>query len=200
MEFHLTGMGRRFFESTMPQIAEALEGIAKGLLNRHVTQLEAMERIGNTESMKKLAASFEGIAASMARTEARSQQRDEENEHDYNAMLDEAIRRIGAIVQVRFEGAVNDDAVRETNAWHEEIVRRISVALGHADLTTPMADAREQVTRILNVRRGMERAADLMRAFDNQAVPSVHLIAQREIQNVVADFVEAHAKTYGNGR
>jgi hypothetical protein len=166
MEFYLTGMGRRFFESTMPQIAEALDGIAK----------------------------------SMAKTEARDQQRDEENEHDYDAMLDEAIRRIGAIVQVRYESAVNDDAVREVNAWHEEIVRRISVALGHADLTTPMADAREQVTRILNVRRGMERAAELVRAFDNQVVPGVHMVAQREIQNVVAGFVEAHAKTYGAGR
>ena len=54
--------------------------------------------------------------------------------------------------------------------------------------------------RIRNVRHSGKRAAELIRAFDNQVVPDVSPVEQRTILNVVADFVEHAMGEYGTRR
>lgn len=58
-------------------------------------------------------------------------------------------------------------------------------------------EAEERGDSSEDVRRGLRRGAELVRAFDVQVIPGVSLYQQREVLSVVAQFVESHSETYG---
>ena len=47
-EFFLTGMGKKFYESSVPRIAEALERIAKALEKQNELKEEELQRTDPT--------------------------------------------------------------------------------------------------------------------------------------------------------
>lgn len=66
------------------------------------------------------------------------------------------------------------------------------------DEQPPCGDERDHAA-ILNVRRGLKRGAELVRALDNaQIVPGIHRRQQQEILEYAAAFLEKQSRTYGS--
>ena len=59
---------------------------------------------------------------------------------------------------------------------------------------------KEKDQAIFNVRRGLKRGAELIRAYDNQISSLVQKRDQREILDFIAHFLDGHAETYGANR
>jgi hypothetical protein len=165
MEFYLTGMGRRFFEGTMPQIAGALERIAD--------RLATAEKFSAT--LEQVAPPVDATADRVAELEAALAECLELAGHQDDEERDDALGRVRDVLE-QYDASKVDDA------------------------TPPDGDELDNAA-ILNVRRGMKRAVELIKALgEAQILPGIHRAHQNELLRIVADFVAGHVESYGSKR
>lgn len=119
-------------------------------------------------------------------------------------LFDSTIPRIAtALEQIAKALTVEKEEPKTPQLTHEELMNRHKEmtrenGIHEADRWLAAWTDTRVASRILNVRRGLKRGAELVKAYNSQVLPSVPIQAQREIQQHVAAWIEKQADTYGD--